>query len=100
MKIQHVDTILAFFISFFELIFGNIFAFIAFYLLVLVSIKLFGIWKLQLKNTNSLCPKCGNKSSRINREKVDKVRNVLSLNLFKWKRYACYSCYWEGSRWD
>ena len=95
-----MDIIVGIIISFFQLIFGNIFAFIAFYLLVVVNIKLFGIWKLQLKNTNSKCPKCGNKSSRIKRDSLDKVRNVLSLNTMKWKRYTCYSCYWEGSRWD
>ena len=95
-----MDTIVGLFIDFFKLIFGNIFAFIAFYLLALVNIKLFGIWKLQLKNTNPLCPKCGNKSSRIKTNNVEKARNILSLNALKWKKYICYSCYWEGSRWD
>ena len=95
-----MDIIISFFISFFELIFGNFLAFIAFYLLVLVNIKLFGVWKLKLKNTNPACPKCGNKASRINRDNIDKVRNVLSLKTLKWKKYTCYSCYWEGSRWD
>ena len=95
-----MDFFIGLIISFFQLIFGNIFAFIALYLLILINIKLFGIWKLQLKSTTAVCPKCGNKSSRINKEKIDKVRNVLSLNTLKWKRYACYSCYWQGSRWD
>ena len=95
-----MDTIISFIISFFQLIFGNIFAFIAFYLLLLVNIKLFGIWKLKLENTNPVCPKCGNKASRIKRDFTDKVRNILSLNIMKWKKYTCYSCYWEGSRWD
>jgi len=95
-----VDTLISYFISFIQLIFGNIIAFLAFYLLILASIKLFGIWKLQLKNTNPVCPKCGNKSTRIKREIIDKARNILSLNTLKWKRYTCYSCYWEGSRWD
>ena len=95
-----MDTILAFFVSFFKLIFGNIFAFIAFYLLTLINIYLFGIWKLQLKKTNPVCPKCDNKASRIKKDTTDKLRNILSLNTLKWKRYTCYSCYWEGSRWD
>ncbi|MFL2576751.1 MAG: hypothetical protein ACJ0PT_01255 [Flavobacteriales bacterium] len=55
---------------------------------------------MKLENTNPVCPKCGNKSSRIKRDISDKVRNVLSLNTLKWKKYTCYSCYWEGSRWD
>ena len=91
---------LGFFISFFQLIFGDIFALIAFYLLFLVSIKLFGIWKLKLENTNPACPKCSSKSYRIKRDISEKVRNILSLNILKWKKYTCYSCYWEGSRWD
>ena len=95
-----MDTIIGFIINFFQIIFGNIFGFLTFYLLVLVNIKLFGIWKLQLKNSNPVCPKCYSKSSRIKREGLDKVRNVLSLNTLKWKRYTCYSCYWKGSRWD
>jgi len=95
-----MDTIISFIINFFQLIFGNIFAFIGFYLISLVSIKLFGVWKIQLNNNNPVCPKCSNKSSRINRQKIDKVKNILTLNILKWKRFACYSCYWEGSRWD
>ena len=95
-----MDTIISFILSFFQLIFGNIFAFVALYLLILVSIKLFGIWKIQLNNNNPVCPKCSNKSSRINRQNLDKVKNILSFNTLKWKKYTCYSCYWEGSRWD
>ena len=95
-----MDTIISFILSFFQLIFGNFFAFIAFYLLILVNIKLFGIWKIQSNNDITECPKCGNKSSRINRQNIDKVKNILSFNTIKWKRYTCYSCYWEGSRWD
>ena len=95
-----MDLIVGLFISFFQLIFGNILAFITFYLLLLVNIKLFGIWKLQLKNDNPLCPKCGNKASRIKRDFINKAKNIISLNTLKWKKYTCYSCYWEGSRWD
>lgn len=95
-----MDTVVGFFISFFQLIFGNLFAFTAFYLLILVNIKLFGIWKIQFNKSNPVCPKCTSKSSRINREKIDKVKTFLSLNTLKWKRYTCYTCYWEGSRWD
>ena len=95
-----MDTVVALFNSFFDLIFGNIFAFIVFYLLILVNIKLFGVWKTQSNNNIPKCPKCGSKSSRINREKIDKLKNILSLNTLKWKRHTCYTCYWEGSRWD
>ena len=69
-----MDNFVGFFISFFQLIFGNLFAFIAFYLLILVNIKLFGIWKIQFNKSSPVCPKCASKSSRINREKIDKVK--------------------------
>ena len=46
------------------------------------------------------CPKCGSKCSRISRDNMDKSLNILSINLMKWKRYSCPSCYWEGNRWD
>ena len=95
-----MDTVLGLLISFFQMIFGNIFAFVAFYLLILLNIKLFGLWKLQLKNTDPVCPKCGNKSRRIKRDSLDKAINILSLYTLKWKKYTCYHCYWEGSRWD
>mgnify|MGYP001157161418 CR=1 FL=1 len=110
-----MDTIVGLFISLFDVIFGNIFAFIAFYLLILVNIKLFGIWKVKTQDQSkkgfktdsstrklniTIFPRCGNKSTRINRDNLDKARTVLSLNTMKWKKYTCYSCYWEGSRWD
>tara|TARA_B100000965_G_scaffold368154_1_gene354639 strand:- start:657 stop:944 length:288 start_codon:yes stop_codon:yes gene_type:complete len=95
-----MDYIIELIISFFQLIFGNILAFVAFYLLTIANIKLFEIWKIQSDNKNALCPKCNNKCSRIQREALDKIRNILSLKTLNWKRYTCYSCYWEGSRWD
>ena len=46
-----------------------------------------------------VCPKCGTKCSRTNKEKLDIYRNYLSLKIMRWKRFNCLSCYWEGSRW-
>ena len=110
-----MDIAVGFFIKIFELIFSNVFSVSATYAIILLIIKLFGIWKVIKKNNDkdgfatgnttrklniTICPRCGNASTRVNRTDYDKARNILSLNLLKWKKYTCYSCYWEGSRWD
>ena len=110
-----MDIAIGFIIKIFKLIFSNIFSVTATYVTILLLIKLFGIWKVIKKNNDedgfatgntirklniTLCPRCGNASTRVKRTDLDKGRNILSLNLLKWKKYNCYSCYWEGSRWD
>ena len=110
-----MDTAVGFLIKIFKLIFSNFFSVAATYAIILLLIKLFGIWKVIKKNNEengfatgkttrklniTICPRCGNESTRVNRTDYDKARNILSLNLLKWKKYNCYSCYWEGSRWD
>ena len=97
-----MDSLVGLIVNLIKLIFSSIFSFIITYLIILFSIKLFGIWKIK-KNEGalkSICPKCGNQSSRVSKNNYDKARKIFSLNLLDWKRHTCYSCYWEGSRWD
>ena len=111
-----MDTIVGFFVAIFKLIFTNVFSILATYLIVLLAIKLFRIWKIKrekptdnrgfkTKNTTrplkiiNICPRCGSSCNRIERNTSDKIRTVLSANLMQWKRYHCHNCYWEGSRW-
>ena len=111
-----MDIIVGFFIALFQLIFNKIFSFLLSYFTVLLAIKFFRIWKIKrqqptanqgfkTKNTTrplkiiNICPRCGSSCNRIERSTSDKIRTVLSANLMQWKRYHCYSCYWEGSRW-
>ena len=97
-----MDTLVSLVLSLINLIFSSIVSFIITYLIILFSIKLFGIWKIKQNKDGlkTICPKCGIKSSRVSKNIYDKLRKIFSLNLLDWKRYTCYSCYWEGSRWD
>ena len=111
-----MDNVVGFFVAIFKLIFTNVFSILATYLIVLLAIKLFRIWKIKrekptdnrgfkTKNTTrplkiiNICPRCGSSCNRIERNTSDKIRTVLSVNLMQWKRYHCHTCYWEGSRW-
>ena len=111
-----MDVIVSFFVALFKLIFNNIFSILSTYLILLLAIRLFRIWKIKrleptenqgfkTKNTTrplkiiNICPRCGSSCKRIERSTSDKIRTVLSANLMQWKRYHCYNCYWEGSRW-
>ena len=96
-----MDTLVGLVAGLIKLIFSNIFSIIITYLIILFSIKLFGIWKIKKNkgNLKSICPKCAMQSSRVSKNNYDKAIKIFSLNLLDWKRYTCYSCYWEGSRW-
>lgn len=71
------------------------------YLLSLVTIKSFNIFKKQTsKRFHLICPGCKkNIIKRIKRKSHDIYINILSLQLFKFKRYKCSVCSWEGLRW-
>ena len=97
-----MDTLVSLVLNIINLIFSSIFSFIITYLIILFFIKLFGIWKIKKNKADlkTICPKCGIKSSRVSKNIYDKSRKIFSLNLLNWKKFTCFSCYWEGSRWD
>ena len=70
-----MDIAVGFFIKIFELIFSNVFSVSATYAIILLLIKLFGIWKVIKKNNDedefatgnttrklniTICPRCEN----------------------------------------
>lgn len=71
------------------------------YLLCLVTIKSFNIFRKKTsKRFQLICPSCQkNIIKRVKRKSHDIYINILSLQLFKFKRYKCTVCSWEGLRW-
>ena len=94
-----MDIIVGFFVALFKLIFTNVFSILATYLIVLLAIRLFGFWKIKENDDKPICPRCNTVCSRIQKSSIDELRTYLSLKIMRWKRFTCYTCYWEGSRW-
>ena len=70
------------------------------YVIIIFLIKIFGIWKHKKNINNQVkCPNCENSVKRISSNNLDELYNKLSFKLFKFKRYTCFSCYWEGRLW-
>ena len=69
------------------------------YLLALFIIKQKKLFKSDSNQSHINCPTCKNKMKRIERTHQDKILTSLTLYMFDWKRYDCFSCKWEGIRW-
>ncbi len=69
------------------------------YLLALFIIKQKKLFKSDKNQSHLICPQCKNKLKRIERTNQDKIWTLLTFYMFKWKRYNCFSCKWEGIRW-
>ncbi len=81
-------------------LFGSIFSVALIYITVIFLIKIFGIFKHQKNINNKVkCPNCENSVKRISSNPLDILFTKLSFKLFKFKRYTCFSCYWEGRLW-
>ena len=92
-----IDNIVGFIINTF---FGSIFSIPLIYISIIVVIKTFGIWKHKKNINNTVkCPNCENSIKRISSNNLDELYTKLSFKLFKFKRYTCFSCYWEGRLW-
>ena len=94
-----MDIVVSLFVAIFKLIFSNVFSILVTYFILLLVIKLFGIWKIKENNDKPICPRCNTTCSRIQKSSIDELRTYLSLKIMRWKRFTCYTCYWEGSRW-
>ena len=92
-----IDSFAGFFIN---TLFGSIYSIPLLYIICILIIKIFGIWKCKRNINNKVnCPNCENTVKRISSNSLDELYTKLSLNLFKFKRYTCFSCYWEGRLW-
>jgi len=92
-----IDGFVAFIIN---TVFGSIFSFPVIYITIIFSIKIFGIWKHKKNINNKVkCPNCEYSVKRIASNNLDELYTKLSFKLFKFKRYTCFSCYWEGRLW-
>ena len=49
--------------------------------------------------TNQFAQDAIQSCNRIQKNTSDELRTYFSLKIMRWKRYHCYTCYWEGSRW-
>ena len=72
-----------------------------FYLIILIILKAFNVWKkIECDKCSNCCPCCSKPLERIKRLKKDYVANYLTFQLFDFKRYKCMDCAWEGRRWE
>ena len=51
-------------------------------------------------NCANCCPQCNEPLERIRRNNSDRIINLITFQMFGFKRYKCNHCYWEGLRWE
>ena len=68
------------------------------YLVILLVIRKLRLWEIKKINGKTRCPKCENNIDRGARKNRDKILKYLTLFLFDFKRYSCFSCLWQGLR--
>ena len=75
--------------------------FLLIYFLILIIIKSFNLFRKKTSKRFQLqCPGCKeNVIKRIKRKNHDMYLNIMTVQLFKFKRYKCTICSWEGLRW-
>ena len=66
------------------------------YVVILLVIKKLRLLEIKKINGKARCPKCENNVDRAARENKDKILKYLTLFIFDFKRYSCFSCLWEG----
>ena len=49
---------------------------------------------------SNCCPKCNEALERVRRNNSDRITNLLTFQIFDFKRYYCNNCEWEGLRWE
>jgi len=78
---------------------SDIIIFLLSYTLIITLIRIFKIGAVKKDENKNICPSCNGTLKRTKRNYSDKTLTHLSFNLLRWKRYACFSCYWEGRKW-
>lgn len=75
--------------------------FLIFYFITLCFVKKIGIkQKIVSENCSNCCPKCYKSLERIRRKSFDHFINLLTFQMFDFKRYNCNDCDWQGLRWE
>ena len=92
-----IDNLIGFFVN---TVFKSIVSFPLIYITIIFLVKTFGILEHKKNINNKVkCPNCENIVKRISSNPLDVLFTKLSFNLFKFKRYTCFSCFWEGRLW-
>ena len=75
--------------------------FLIVYFTTLCVFKNMGVMqKVTSENCANCCPKCNEALERIRRKNSDRFINLLTFQIFGFKRYSCNNCDWEGLRWE
>ena len=56
--------------------------------------------KIVSEHSSNCCPKCNESLERVRKNNSDRMLNLLTFQMFDFKRYACNNCDWEGLRWE
>lgn len=56
--------------------------------------------KIVSEKCANCCPKCNEALERIRRNNSDRIINLITFQMFSFKRYNCNYCDWEGLRWE
>ena len=56
--------------------------------------------KVVSEHYTNCCPKCNEALERIRRYNHDRIINLVTFQMFDFKRYYCNNCEWEGLRWE
>ena len=71
------------------------------YFTALCVLKKIGLMqKVVSEHYSNCCPKCNEALERIRRYNSDRIINLLTFQIFDFKRYKCNQCNWEGLRWE
>lgn len=71
------------------------------YFVTICILKKIGYKRKIVNNKNSnCCPKCNGVLDRVKRKNSDHLINILTFQMFDFKRYSCNNCGWNGLRWE
>lgn len=56
--------------------------------------------KIVCEHCANCCPQCNEALERVRRNNSDRIVNLLTFQMFGFKRYTCNNCDWEGLRWE
>ena len=71
------------------------------YFVTICILKKIGYKRKIVDNKNSnCCPKCNGVLDRVRRKNSDHLINILTFQMFGFKRYSCNNCGWNGLRWE
>ena len=75
--------------------------FLLIYFTTLFVLKSLGFMKkIVSENSANCCPDCNEPLERIRRNSSDRIINLITFQMFDFKRYNCNHCDWEGLRWE